>query len=189
MRSMKLETLKVDSIGNMDTVIILTDKHDDLKDTLSITNFHKRQKTIIAIAEARVDEFLKIEKNFGKNSYFYLMTYDEKANNFQWYTFITLLQSKDVIMNLIHFNENGAAIENFDMKGIKIVATSDDWEPYATHSECNKIGRECKNSGLTIDLMTTWAEKYNFTWDIKAGYQGDWGLTPVSGKNEIEMLS
>ena len=110
MRSMKLETLKVDSIGNMDTVIILKDSYDDLKDILSITNFHKRQKTIMAIPEARVDEFLKIEKNFGKNSYFYLMTYDEKANNFQWYTFITLLQSKDAIMNLIHFNENGAEI-------------------------------------------------------------------------------
>ena len=187
MRSMKWETLKVDSIGNMDTVIILKDNDDDLKDTLSITNFHKRQKTIIAIPEARVDEFRKIEKNFGKNSYFYLMTYDSKASTFQWYTFITLLQSNDIIMNLIHFNENGVAIENFDMNGLLIVATGEDWYPYTAHSECNFDGRECKNSGISVDLMKIFAKRLNFTWDIKAGYHDDWGWTPVFGEIKIEF--
>ena len=32
------------------------------------------------------------------------------------------------------------------------------------------------------DLMDIWARNYNFTWDIFAGYDGDWGLFPVSGK-------
>ena len=182
MRSMKWETLKVDSIGNMDTVIILKDNDDDLKDTLSITNFHKRQKTIIAIPEARLDEFRKIERNFGKNAFFYLMTYNKIANTSHWYTFISLLQSNDVIMNTIHFNENGVAIEDFDLNGVKIVATSDDWHPFTTHSDCDDTGRNCKNSGLAIDKMKIWAEKFNFTWDIKAGFNGDWGFFPVYGK-------
>ena len=188
MRSMKWETLKVESIGNMDTVIILKDNDDNLKDTLSITNFHKRQKTIIAIPQARVDEFRVIEKDFGKNSYFYLMTYNKNANTFKWYTFITLLHSNDVIVNTIQFDGNGVAIENFDMKGIGIVATSLDWTPFIVHEDCDIVGRNCHNFGILVDQMRIWANKFNFTWDIMAGYKGNWGLFPKSGKKFRNQL-
>ena len=73
-------------------------------------------------------------------------------------------------------------IEDFDLNGVKIVATSDDWHPFTTHSDCDDTGRNCKNSGLAIDKMKIWAEKFNFTWDIKAGFNGDWGFFPVYGK-------
>jgi hypothetical protein len=30
-------------------------------------------------------------------------------------------------------------------------------------------------------MMSMWAREYNFTWDIYADIDGDWGLNPVSG--------
>lgn len=180
MRSMKWENLKLDTIGNMDTIIIVKEDDSEIKDTLSITNYHKRQKTIIAIPETRVEEFKAVEKGFGKNSYFYLMTYDEKKDNFKWHTFMTFHHSNDIIMNPIHFDENGFANEDYDMQGMEIVATSDNWQPYTEHKGCNDEGRNCENSGLLIDKMKIWSQKFNFTWDIKT-YKGDWGMFPRSG--------
>ena len=66
--------------------------------------------------------------------------------------------------------------------GLEIVATSLDWQPFIAHENCNSEGRRCYNYGMLPDLMDIWARNYNFTWDIFAGYDGDWGLFPVSGK-------
>ena len=77
---MKWEDLEVDSIGNMDTVVVLKENDHDLKDILSITNFHKRQKTIIAIPEGKVEELKRIKQDFGKNSY--LMTTCQRQENY-----------------------------------------------------------------------------------------------------------
>ena len=65
--------------------------------------------------------------------------------------------------------------------GLEIVATSLDWQPFIAHENCNSEGRRCYNYGMLPDLMDIWARNYNFTWDIFAGYDGDWGLFPVSG--------
>ena len=93
---------------------------------------------------------------------------------------MTFYHSNDVIMNQIHFDENGIAMENYDMHGMEIVATSDNWQPFTKHSACDENGRNCENSGLLIDKMEIWCQKFNFTWDIKT-YKGDWGMFPKSG--------
>ena len=49
------------------------------------------------------------------------------------------------------------------------------------HENCNLQGRQCENSGLLIDMMEVWAKDFNFTWDIYAPPDNDWGLFPVSG--------
>ena len=80
MRSMKLEKLKSESIGSMDSLIMMIREiNSEINNSLSITNNHKRQKTIFVIPETKVEEFKKVQKLFGTNSYCYLMTYDEKA--------------------------------------------------------------------------------------------------------------
>ena len=182
---MKWENLKLDTIGNMDTIVIVKENDSEIKDTLSVTNYHKRQKTIIVIPETRVQEFKVVEKGFGKNSYFYLMTYNEEADTSKWYTFMTFHHSNDIIMNQINFDENGIAIENYDMQGTEIVATSDNWQPISEHSNCDNNGRHCKNSGIVIDKMKLWSQKFNFTRDIKT-YAGDWGMFPILGMSIVK---
>ena len=48
---MKLDKLKLDRIENMDTIIIVKENKSKINNTLSITNYHKRQKTIVAIPQ------------------------------------------------------------------------------------------------------------------------------------------
>ena len=49
------------------------------------------------------------------------------------------------------------------------------------NENCDKTGQNCKNSGIAADLMDSWARSYNFTWDIYADLDNDWGLFPVEG--------
>ena len=65
--------------------------------------------------------------------------------------------------------------------GVEIVCTGLTWSPYNIHDDCNDVGRNCTNSGLLADMMSMWAKEYNFTWDVYADINGDWGLKPVSG--------
>ena len=64
---------------------------------------------------------------------------------------------------------------------VEIVCTGLTWSPYNIHDDCNDVGRNCTNSGLLADMMSMWAKEYNFTWDVYADINGDWGLKPVSG--------
>ena len=48
---MKLDKLRLDRIGKMDTMIIVKETNSTIYNTLSITNYHKRQKTIVAIPQ------------------------------------------------------------------------------------------------------------------------------------------
>ena len=57
------------------------------------------------------------------------------------------------------------------------------WSPFNRHENCNEDGWECDNSGLLVDVMSLWANKYNFTWDLYNDLDGDWGLKPVSGND------
>ena len=183
MRFIKWADLRLGSVGNMDTIVaILKNDDHELAETLRLTSFHKRQKTILAIPKGKVEKFRKVANKFGKNSYFYLMTYDETEKNNDWFSFMTFYHTFDIVMNRIRFMKNGIAIEDYDMQGIKIIATSENWEPFTSHSDCDEKGRNCNNSGFLVDKMKIWGKRFNFTWDIMAGYNGDWGLFPVSGE-------
>ena len=61
----------------------------------------------------------------------------------------------------------------------EIVATSLSWMPFIGHSDCDENGRRCTNRGLLVDLMNTFAKQFNFTWDIYADLDNDWGLFPL----------
>ena len=150
----------------MDTVVFnLINKKYFEPILLEYIHKHKRQKSIVII---------------NHHQLFYLLTF-EFPSAFTWYTVMTFYDSSQMIMNKISFGENGLAIEDYNLHGYEIVATSLDWMPFISHKYCNPNGRKCHNSGLLVDLMNSWAKDFNFTWDIMAGYGNDWGLQPKSG--------
>ena len=84
-------------------------------------------------------------------------------------------------MNKITLNHIGHFIENFDMNGYNIVGTSLTWSPFMITENCNESGRNCKNSGIAADFLDSWAKSYNFTWDIYADVDNNWGIVPEEG--------
>ena len=72
-------------------------------------------------------------------------------------------------------------IEEYDLQGAEIMATSLTWAPFNSHENCNSDGKACNNFGLLVDVMSLWAKECNFTFDIYNDLDGNWGLKPVSG--------
>ena len=167
------------STGNMDTVVFnLRNKKFFKPILLEYIHKHKRQKSIVIINNNQLEDFQAMS-NFD-SSLFYLLTF-EFPSAFMWYMVMTFSDSSQIIMNKIVFGENGLAIEDYNLHGYEIVATSLDWMPFISHKYCNPNGRKCTNSGLLVDQMNSWAKDFNFTWDIMAGYGNDWGMQPKSG--------
>ena len=162
----------------MDTLVFLQIENKNIDFILESIHQHKRQKSVVAMNQQQFEEFGK--KVFPKNSYFYLLRF-QSPSDFNWYTVMTFYNSSKIIINKIHFNKNGLAIEDYNMHGYEIVATSLDWQPFIAHKNCNENGRKCQNFGLLVDQMNIWAKNFNFSWDIMAGYGNDWGLFPKSG--------
>ena len=174
-----LDLFSFSSTGNMDTVVFdLINKKYFKPIILEYIHKHKRQKSIIIINHHQLEDFQAM--SILHDSLFYLLTF-EFPLSFNWYTVMTFYDSSQMIMNKILFGEDGLAIENYNLNGYEIVATSLDWMPFISHKNCNPNGRKCHNSGLLVDQMNIWAKDFNFTWDIMAGYGSDWGLTPKSG--------
>lgn len=94
---------------------------------------------------------------------------------------MTLYNSSQFIMNKIIFNDMGVAIEDYNMNGYNIVGTSLTWKPFMANDNCDKTGRNCQNYGLVADLIDIWGKTYNFTWDIYADVNNDWGMWPLEG--------
>ena len=164
----------------MDTLVFLqVENKDNIDSTLESIHQHKRRKSVVVMNHQQFEEFTKTMV-FPKNSYFYLLRFHSPID-FDWYTVMTFYNSSEMIINKIHFDQNGLAIEDYNMQGYEIVATSLDWQPFIAHKNCNENGRKCQNFGLLVDQMNIWAKNFNFTWDIMAGYGNDWGLFPKSG--------
>ena len=85
-------------------------------------------------------------------------------------------------MNKITFYTNGQIIENYNLDGLEILAATVPWPPFTYHKNCSVFGRQCKNSGLLVDMLEIWAKNSNFSWDIYVPPDNDWGLYPISGE-------
>ncbi len=86
-----------------------------------------------------------------------------------------------VIENTLKFDSRGVIIENYDFNGYQLVFTSLTWAPYLTVSDCDNEGRNCNFYGFFGDMMDIYSTDFNFTWDIYADINNDWGLSPKSG--------
>ena len=141
----------------------------------------KIQQSILIIGEENYSNYSEALATFRETSFHYLMTVD--ANNITKWRQIITFDNGQVISNDLKFDDFGIIIEDYDLQGAEISATSLSWSPFNRHENCNEEGWECDNSGLLVDVMSLWANKYNFTWDLYNDLDGDWGLKPVSGKN------
>ena len=84
-------------------------------------------------------------------------------------------------MNKIFFDGMGVAIEDYNMHGYNLVGTSLSWKPFMANENCDNTGRNCQNYGLVADLMDIWGKNYNFTWEVYADLDNDWGMFPLEG--------
>ena len=131
--------------------------------------------------EKNVNQLLEIGPKRHRNSLFFLMTFDENKK-IKWRQIMGLNNVSKLISNDLEFDRKGLLIEKYNLQGIQIVCTGLTWAPYNIHENCNENGRGCSNSGFLVDMIQIWAKEYNFTWDIYADVEGDWGLKPISGR-------
>ena len=167
------------TITNMDT-LIMEDNTGDLQYIFEVIHQHKIQKSILILNQNSIQSFRQQAEKFAKNSYFYLL--EKHKSYFSWYIVMTFNGLFKIVMNKIEFNTNGHIIESYNLNGLEILPTTLSWSPYTMHENCNKDGRQCKNSGLLVDMLEVWARNFNFTWDIHVPPDNDWGLYPVSGR-------
>ena len=169
------------SLSNIDTLIF---RSNQFQFVLEAIHEHKIQKSILVMAKNETKNFQNIAESFSKNCYFYLLQYDHPDLSV-WYTVIILNHKSQIIMNKIEFETDGKIIEDYDFKGMEIVATALAWDPIIAYTKCDNKGRNCNSYGILVDLIDMWSKDYNFTWDIFTGYPGidwGWGTAPKSGK-------
>ena len=170
----------IHTITNMDTLIIM-DEDIDFQSVFEVIHQHKIQKSILVLNQSTIQSFRQQAEKFAQNSYFYLLE-RHTSSLFNWYIIMTFNGSFKIIMNKITFYTNGQIIENYNLDGLEILAATVSWPPFTYHKNCSVFGRQCKNSGLLVDMLEIWAKNSNFSWDIYVPPDNDWGLYPISGE-------
>ena len=116
--------------SNIDTLVLFKNDLIDYETILEIANRRRIKKTIVIIRQKsqlvsqfsiEIENFKAVAENFAQNSLFYLMEVDDEVN---WYTVMTLYGSSKISMNKLTFDELGIAIEDYNLNGLEIVATS-----------------------------------------------------------------
>ena len=116
--------------SNIDTLVLFKNDLIDYETILEIANRRRIKKTIVIIRQKsqlvsqfsiEIENFKAVAESFAQNSLFYIMEVD---NNVNWYTVMTLYGSSKISMNKLTFDELGIAIEDYNLNGLEIVATS-----------------------------------------------------------------
>ena len=94
------------------------------------------------------------------------------SGSYNWKRLI--LFDSQLIESELSFSQDGIIKENFNLQGNKIIPSGLTWNPYLDLKECNSEGRQCQKNGLLVDLMDSWAQGYNFTWDVYEDQTGSW---------------
>ena len=162
-----------------DFLILIIENLEDFEEGLNLISSHAIQRSLIIVED--IEMFKIAANNHMKNSLFYIY------NNQKWKQVLILNGQSQFIMNEITFGDNGVAMIQKDLQGLKLIATSMTWNPQVIISECNSQGLNCKKEGFLVDLMNFWSKKLNYTWEIHENEE--WGLIPKSGnKKDIIQL-
>ena len=142
---------------------------------------HQRitKRSIFITGEKNIDSFTKILKSFEKSSLFYLMTIE--SNFTHWRQIITFNDSPKVVSNHLKFNKNGTIIEEYDLQGAEVVATSLTWEPFNAHKNCNDEGNEKTSFVLSLSIKVML--KVISSWSLQVFVkkcQNDYNNSPIT---------
>ena len=76
------------------------------------------QKSTLIMPQENYTNFLNFAETLLKNSFFYLMTFDESTKLIKWRQILTMNNSTQVISNDLKFDDYGRIIEYYDLQGI-----------------------------------------------------------------------
>ena len=76
------------------------------------------RKSTLIMPQENYTNFLNLAETLLKNSFFYLMTFDESTKLIKWRQILTMNNSTQVISNDLKFDDYGRIIEYYDLQGI-----------------------------------------------------------------------
>ena len=156
-----------------DFLILNLRNFEDFDKALNLISSHEIQRSLAIVDDFEI--FKIAAKNHMKNSLFYIY-HDQN-----WKQALIINGNPQVVINDISFRDNGLAIIQHDLQGLKLITTSMTWNPQVIISACDSQGLDCNYEGFLVDLMNLWSKKLNYTWKIHQNE--DWGLIPKSGKS------
>ena len=139
--------------------------------SMTISSIFKRKilSTILVVKATDLNEFLMNLKKQGTNAHFYVLVLS-KTN---FWKRIIMVESQ-LVMNSLRFDPNGMIKEEYDLQKIQIIPSGLTWNPYLKLENCDIHGRNCDKSGMLVDIFSSWADDYNFTWDVYNDQTGSW---------------
>ena len=165
---------------NIDALVVVHEARSIFNHYLLAIQKVKVKRSMLIMSEANVSSLVATASLMAQNLLFYVFSYEQHGiSSKRW--LLTIKGSGNVVLKNLEFNHLGQVIDNYNLDGLNIVATSLTWPPSIEVKDCNKFGRGCKIKGLLVDLMNIWAKDVNFTWDIYADVNNSWGSTQVSG--------
>ena len=172
-----------------DMLVVFNDADFDLENSLKLIQSRQILKSILVLQEDRMDTLKIYMENAKSSSLFYLVLFNE--TDLIWYQVFILkdLFTTEIVINALKFDTFGRVMENYDLKGIKILTNAMDWIPFISLVDCNEKGMNCNSYGSLVDLMNFWARDFNFTWDVHDNINKDWGLKPKSGKSHFSFFN
>ena len=88
----------------------------------------------------------------------------------------------------LKFNQFGHVLENYNLKGMKILSNTLPWPPFFTIQNCDSEGKNCQTDGFLADYMDALGQILNFTWESHKPPDDNWGVQPLSGPFTLSGL-
>ena len=127
-------------------------------------------------------DFGLVEKTMDKlnrNMMFYWFHEEMKE------VFIKIKNTDRVVRNKIK-TDSWRAVQEYDLQGLLIWSISLNWLPDNAAYDCNTNLGDCKNQiGILPPIADTVSRQVNLTWKTQLDPNGDWGLQPKSGPNDL----
>ena len=91
---------------------------DNISNNLHFVTQRGIRKSTLIMPQENYKNFLNFAETLLKNSFFYLMTFDESTKLIKWRQILTMNNSTQVISNDLRFDDYGRIIEYYDLQGI-----------------------------------------------------------------------
>ena len=123
----------------------------------------------------------KMVDSITENALFYVVYQESNTNQTKYKQGITIRTAPFGVTNPIKLNQFGHIIENYDLKGLKILSNTLTWAPFFTIENCDDEGKNCNHYGFYHDYMEDMGKLTNFSFESHADPDNNWGVRPISG--------